>query len=178
MDKYCYNGLLWLAQGEDVNIYDAESGDLLVEDFTLTERKDTIELPIGYVKSSPYYMDSTSDKVTFGGRDYPKANTIPSYGTAYHRSDNWTCPMFISMDPNGVKGTGYAPSGDYAGTVEFNGATWYISGPGAALTGDYSNSASPTLASWTYGSFAKKNVGRGDYSEEAALKLLQIIYAS
>ena len=45
MDKYCYKGLLWFAQGEDVNIYDAESGDLLVEDFALTERKDTIELP-------------------------------------------------------------------------------------------------------------------------------------
>ena len=42
-DKYCYHGLFWFDQGEDVKIFDADSGDELIE-YTLSERKDEIEL--------------------------------------------------------------------------------------------------------------------------------------
>lgn len=44
MDKYCYHGLLWFGQGEDVKIFDADSGEELLE-HTLSERVDEIELP-------------------------------------------------------------------------------------------------------------------------------------
>lgn len=44
-DKYCYYGLLWFGQGEDVKIFDSDSGKELLE-HTLSERKDEIELPI------------------------------------------------------------------------------------------------------------------------------------
>lgn len=43
-DKYCYHSLLWFGQGEDVKIFDADSGEELLE-YTLSERKDEIDLP-------------------------------------------------------------------------------------------------------------------------------------
>ena len=63
MDKYCYHGLLWFGQGEDVKIFDSDSGEELLE-HTLSERKDEIELPPGpleYDTSSPYYMENADD---------------------------------------------------------------------------------------------------------------------
>lgn len=44
-EKYCYHGLFWFGQGENVKIFDADSGDELIE-HTLSERTDEIELPI------------------------------------------------------------------------------------------------------------------------------------
>lgn len=43
-DKYCYHGLLWFGQGEDVKIFDSDSGEELLE-HTLSERNDEIEIP-------------------------------------------------------------------------------------------------------------------------------------
>ncbi len=108
MDKYCYNGLLWLAQGEDVNIYDAESGDLLVEDFTLTERKDEIELPSynalvpimtsnttpsgeAFGNSSIYHSVNPGDwefYKPFNGQDVP-TTAHASQGTIFLINEHW-----------------------------------------------------------------------------------------
>ena len=133
MDKYCYTGLLWLAQGEDVNIYDAESGDLLVEDFTLTERKDTIELPGPYVITSPYYMDKAGDVVTnLNGRVFTKVNPGPSYGYGYW--DGRICdPVLLSMDENAVLLSWHYVTHSF----EYDNKIWYTGGNGYGYNYDY-----------------------------------------
>lgn len=174
MDKYCYNGLLWLAQGEDVNIYDAESGDLLVEDFTLTERKDTIELPMGFqwITNSPYYFEHQNTGVQFGGRTYYKSNNIPCYGAAIYRSDGWTAVAYVALDPNGVVGGGnYGPTGSY-GPIQYMGLDWYMSGPGSALYGDQRSSANVALE------VSYPVDQNGASCTAASLALLQKIYES
>lgn len=103
MDKYCYNGLLWLAQGEDVNIYDAESGDLLVEDFTLTERKDTIELPLRFKYSDgTFTVTNTSTWVEVNCGFVPSKFAIIMSYPGVVSQHNLTPPRIGSSLNNGL----------------------------------------------------------------------------
>ena len=133
MDKYCYNGLLWLAQGEDVNIYDAESGDLLVEDFTLSDRKDTIELPeLPYKKDSSYYMDNAGEVVTvLRDRTFTKVNAGPSYGYGCWSGVD-TTPVLLSMDQNAVLLSWHYVTHSF----NYDGQTWYTGGNGYGFEND------------------------------------------
>ena len=136
-DKYCYHGLLWLAQGENVNIYDAESGDLLVEDFALTERKDTIELPkpeFPYIVTSPWYRYENGVYTTISGRTFAKTNAGDGYVIALY-AQSATGPMLLSMDQNCVKTNN--PS--YEHSFEYDGKTWWTGGNQYGFGGSYSN---------------------------------------
>lgn len=108
MDKYCYNGLLWFSQGEDVNIYNVESGNLLINNFSLTERKDTIELPTygalvpimtsntapsgeAFGNSSVYHSINPYDwefYKPFNGQDVPTTARV-SQGTVFLINEHW-----------------------------------------------------------------------------------------
>lgn len=163
MDKYCYNGLLWFGQGEDVKIFDADSGKELLE-HTLSERKDEIELPpleLPYIIESQYYMEDAGDIVTIlSDRTFQKVNNGPSYGFGC-----WTgtesLPMLLSKDQNAVLLSWHYVTHSF----EYEGETWYAGGNGY---GYYSDCASVNrLDISSYGPFSE------DATENYKLGIIQ-----
>lgn len=134
MDKYCYHGLLWFSQGEDVKIFDADSGEELVE-HTLSERMDEIELPyheLPYDTSSPYYMENANDVVTkLYSRTFTKANYGPSYGYGCWSGVD-TIPVLLSKDQNAVLLSWHYVTHSF----EYEDETWYVGGNGYGFDSD------------------------------------------
>lgn len=132
MDKYCYHGLLWFGQGEDVKIFDSDSGEELLE-HTLSEQTDEIELPPEYDTSSPYYMDTAGTVVTdLNGRVFTKVNDGPSYG--YGDWDGAEChPVLLSKDPNAVILSWHWVTHSFT----YDGETWYAGGNGYGFNHDW-----------------------------------------
>lgn len=77
MDKYCYHGLLWFGQREDVKIFDSDTGEELLE-HTLSERVDEIELPVIRANGSYTSAPSVGNYINVGCGFEPKGVVIQS----------------------------------------------------------------------------------------------------
>ena len=125
-----HSELLFFSQGEDIDILDVDQGITLVDNYTLTNTKDTIEVakPFEYLTSSPYYFTGTGTFTTISGRRYNKTNAGPGYVFAYYNGTS-SNPMLLSRLYECIKTT------NSTGTVathefqfEYDGYIWWAGG--------------------------------------------------
>jgi hypothetical protein len=173
MDKYCYHGLLWFGQGEDVKIFDANSDRELIE-HTLSERIDEIEVPraeLPYDTSSPYYFEGTGQFTAFGGRSYQKTNAGSAYCLCQYNGTSCS-PVLLSKDQNCVKEN--YPSFEHS--FEYLGETWWTGGNQYGFSSNYST-APRYMDISAYGPFSSSSAD--DYRLpiiQKAIVSLNIIY--
>ena len=172
-DTYCYQGLLFFEDGEDVKIFDAESGEELIE-HTLDEYQDEIELPELWLVDSPYYIYDVQNAFAINGRNYRKTIAGEAYGCGMlFSSYGKGLPMFVSTEPDFVKyTTDVGGAFEQRATCSYRGKTWYISGGEYGF--NYGDSVNPATSLFTSSDTEYHENSWSNYG----LEFLQHIYES
>ena len=134
-NKYCYTGLIWLADGEDIDVVDKTTDKMLINSYILSDYKDTIELPSppgAYDTYSAYYMRGNGVYTNISGRDFAKTNVGDGYVIAAY-DGNSTGPMLLSMSRDSVATNN--PSFEHSFT--YDGNTWWTGGNQYGFTGNF-----------------------------------------
>ena len=135
-----YSGLLFFSPGENIDILDVDQGITLVDDYTLTDTKDTIEVskPFEYLTSSPYYFDTSGTFTRFGPsydtRSYNRTNAGPGFVFAYYNGSS-TNPMLLSRLNSCVK----TNRDSHEFQFEYDGYIWWAGGFRYGFGGSYSS---------------------------------------
>ena len=130
-DTYVKQDLFWFSQGEDIKIFDPDTGTELLG-YALGDRKDEIELPGDYITESVYYMEEAGTTVTnLNGRIFTKSNDGPSYGYGYW-DGTYSTPVLLSMDQNAVQLSWHYVTHSFT----YDGKTWYAGGNGYGFDAD------------------------------------------